>query len=432
MGSKPFVVAYVGLLLLFAGGLASAQEEAAAVKPGTVITMQNWQQYKNYMPQGLQLLFEGKAPWKLEPTYRMVIGATHHYRWPTYEQNTEKYSSGVKVVALPDGGHMIKGYVAGLPFPNPSAPLRGWKVLVNTWYRPLPWEECTPAWHLYRRDRLGNENLTVGNQSYREFSHISDPVEPVTDPLSQGIYYSEFLSVLEPEQARYTAQLTLYYDDETKPETVFVFIPALRRSLRLSSAARCSPVVGSDFTQDDVHTGWNGGIVRWDAKFVRTGFVPSLVQVDPKVAGQRANYDNALMPEPTLGDWEMRPVDIISVKRIAAQRAGYCYGNRVMYIDSESWANLWSDLYDVNGQFWKLQMINHPGAKVPQVGYTTDSGRFIEMIWDYQSGHVSGVTSAAPNGDDVKGNSDCANYNGVNYTKANKYNTVSALSTIMR
>jgi hypothetical protein len=77
-------------------------------------------------------------------------------------------------------------------------------------------------------------------------------------------------------------------------------------------------------------------------------------------------------------------------------------------------------------------MINHPGANVPLVGYTTDSGRFIETIWDYQSGHVSGVTSAAPNGDDTRGNQDCANYNGINYTLADKFNTVSALATIMR
>jgi hypothetical protein len=430
MGGKSFIPG-IAMLLLLTSGLAAAQEEAA-IKPGTVIDMQNWKQYQAYMPQGLQMLFNGDAPWKLEPAYKMVIGPSHHYRWPTYEANTEKYAGGVKVVDLPDGGHMISGYVAGLPFPNPAEPLKGWKVLVNAWYRPLPWEECSPAWHLYRRDRMGNENLTVGSQSYREFSHISDPARPITDPQSQGIYYSEFLEVEEPEQARYTAQLTLYYDNLTKSEDVFVFIPALRRSLRLSSAARCSPVVGSDFSQDDVHTGWNGGIVRWEVKFLRTGWVPSLVQVDPKVGGQRSNYDDALMPEPTLGEWEMRPVDIISVKRIPSQRAGYCYGDRVMYVDSETWANLWSDLYDMNDKFWKLQMINHPGAKIPLVGYTTDSGRFIETIWDYQSGHVSGVTSAAPNGDDTRGNQDCANYNGVNYTIADKFNTVSALASIMR
>ncbi|HTW86727.1 MAG TPA: hypothetical protein VMD75_01860, partial [Candidatus Binataceae bacterium] len=81
MSGKSSVVACVGILLLFAGGLAAAQEEAA-IKPGTVITMQNWQNYKDYLPAGLQLMFDGKTPWKLEPDYRMVIGPTHNYRWP--------------------------------------------------------------------------------------------------------------------------------------------------------------------------------------------------------------------------------------------------------------------------------------------------------------------------------------------------------------
>ncbi|MBF6570669.1 MAG: DUF1329 domain-containing protein [Candidatus Binataceae bacterium] len=428
--------AYVMIVIVsvFLGvGMGAAQEEGAPpLKPGTVIDMHNWQQYKAYMPIGLQMLFAGQEAWKLEPDYRMTIGPTHHYKWPTYDQNTEKYSHLVKIDNLPNGGHTISGYVAGLPFPSPSEPLKAWKMLVNVWYRPLPWEECAPAGHVYRRDRFGNENLTVVTQSYRRFSHISDPIEPVTDPAAQGIDYSEFLQVQQPEQARYTAQLTLYYVDMTKSEDVFVFIPALRRTLRLSSAARCSPVVGSDFSQDDVHTGWNGGFVRWDAKFLRTGWVPSLVQVDPKIYGLRSTFDGALMPKPVVGEWEMRPVNVISVKRIASQRAGYCYGDRVMYVDAESWANLWSDLYDMNMKYWKFQMIAHPGAKIPGVGYTTDSGRFIEVIWDTQSGHISGVTSTAPNGDDVRANADCENYNGTNYTVAAKYNTVSALSSIMR
>jgi hypothetical protein len=39
--------------------------------------------------------------------------------------------------------------------------------------------------------------------------------------------------------------------DLAKARETYVFVPSLRRSLRLSSSARCSPILGSDFVQDD-------------------------------------------------------------------------------------------------------------------------------------------------------------------------------------
>jgi hypothetical protein len=40
----------------------------------------------------------------------------------------------------------------------------------------------------------------------------------------------------------------------------YVFVPALRRSLRLSVSARCSPLFGTDMMRDDQRVGWNGGV----------------------------------------------------------------------------------------------------------------------------------------------------------------------------
>jgi hypothetical protein len=50
--------------------------------------------------------------------------------------------------------------------------------------------------------------------------------------------------VIAPEQAKYLTNLTIYYTDIERPEQVYVFVPALRRSLRISSAGRCAPLVG--------------------------------------------------------------------------------------------------------------------------------------------------------------------------------------------
>ena len=86
-----------------------------------------------------------------------------------------------------------------------------------------------------------------------------------------GTWYTEWLMEETPEQARYTASLNLFFVDQEKnpfPDT-FVFVPALRRSLRLASTARCSPVFGFDWSYDDAKTnGFNGSTSIYDGTFL--------------------------------------------------------------------------------------------------------------------------------------------------------------------
>jgi hypothetical protein len=49
------------LLPLITPALAQDKDSAQGTIPvGTKITMQNWQQYKQFMPDGMAVLFEGK------------------------------------------------------------------------------------------------------------------------------------------------------------------------------------------------------------------------------------------------------------------------------------------------------------------------------------------------------------------------------------
>jgi hypothetical protein len=46
--------------------------------PGMIITMRNWQQYRDYMSDGVQALFEGKYAWKMPADVEIDVG--HAYR----------------------------------------------------------------------------------------------------------------------------------------------------------------------------------------------------------------------------------------------------------------------------------------------------------------------------------------------------------------
>src|SRR5579875_3413116 len=83
----------VFLALALAANVRAAGEESGVPPPGTVITMQNWQQYKGAMQDGLQVLFHGDNFYKLPSDFSMEIGPTHDY--PLFFNDTattEKYS----------------------------------------------------------------------------------------------------------------------------------------------------------------------------------------------------------------------------------------------------------------------------------------------------------------------------------------------------
>ncbi|MBF6569750.1 MAG: DUF1329 domain-containing protein [Candidatus Binataceae bacterium] len=431
--------ALVASLILVATAKVMAQEKMIApgtmtqgesIAPGTVITPQNWGQYKNFMQDGLQVLFEGKYFWKLPSDFQMTIGPTHDYPLPeAYRKATEKYSHRVKIVNLPDGGHSITGYVAGMPFPNPSGPLQGWELLVDTWYAFVPHITCSPLSRVYLHDRYGNETQEATSLVYRQFTYIADGKLPSTDPAGPGIYYSEYTRVLAPEQSQYTTQLTLYYADPTKTEDLFLFIPALRRTLRLSAAARCSPFVGTDFTQDDVKQLFNGGIVRFDADYRGVRKTLHLTDADPHAWPDPNNYyQPVFFPKPTVGKWEVRDNYVLDVKRIPSQRKGYCYGSRMLYVDTQQLIQTWADIYDESLKLWKIYSFQSFGFPVGDQGKQLYSGGFVVDGWDMQNTHMTGWLVVPPFGNDDL----CMKMNGSNYADAKQYSSVAGLSMIMR
>src|SRR5260370_16826741 len=81
------------------------------------------------------------------------------------------------------------------------------------------------------------------------------------------------------EQSKFTTVLTIFWQDNLREEDDYVFVPALRRSLRLSASARCSPLFGSDAIKDDQRYGWNGGVGKFTGKWLRDMKLFSLVPI---------------------------------------------------------------------------------------------------------------------------------------------------------
>jgi len=413
----------------------ASTEHQGGILPSTSITMHNWKNYKQFMPLGMQDMFEGKYFWKMPPDVEMNVRETKVYPLPPgYVEASEKYGSQTRVVHLPGGHNDVAGYIAGRPFPNPAEPDKGYKILANVWYSYLP--------HLYvnapgnmatscTQDRFGNVSCTKIIFVYRQLAYNTDPGIPRNAEHGGDVWYSEWLMLEEPEQSKYTANLLLFHKDNQLSQDSYVFVPALRRSLRLAVTARCAPVAGSDFVQDDYNTkGFNGGLALFDSKYLGARKTLALANDYANVTGDFPhNWAMPLgWPKPSWGAFELRNLDLIDVRRVPSERAGYCYGSRIMYVDQAYAYADWIEIYDQNLELWKIfgggaaHVVDVPGVGRVVTNSVVSGG------WDIQNDHASYFSSI-----DKAGHEPFFNQNAPKeYQDLSRYSTPGGLMQILQ
>jgi Conjugal transfer protein/Protein of unknown function (DUF1329) len=258
----------------------------------------------------------------------------------------------------------------------------------------------------------------------------SDQGVPRVDPLAAGAWYSEWLMVEQPEQSKYTAALTLFWQDNLKDEDDYAFVPALRRSLRLSSTARCAPLLGSDMVKDDQRVGWNGGVGKFVGKWLRDQKLLTLEEMNGQAAGTfPGEYDGVLgWPKPSWGDWETRDTYVVDVRRIPELAPGYCYGSRVDYVDKQYYTNIAEDIYDTNLKLWKVVWVGQSPTQLDNYGEQPAACGIVETYWDVQNDHVSYVTSFNPKGTCVLNDSKVP----PQWNNVRKYATPAGLNMLMQ
>jgi hypothetical protein len=409
--------------------LTATARQDGTLAPGTKITIGNWPLYQQYLPMGMQELFAGWRSWKMPQEVEIDVGPTViHPLPPAY---IEAPGNGVRVVHLPNGHNDIANYVAGQPFPNPQEPDKGYKLLVDLWFAYAPHLIAgTPAnpFRTCVEDRYSNISCTLLSYVYRQTAYNTDPGFAREDP-GTDVWFTEWTGVEAPEQSKYTAQLTEFFKDHQRPEELYVYIPAFRRSIRLGVPARCTQVVGTDYLQDDARNiGFNGGIALFDARFLGHRKILALTGNYAAAAG---NFpDNYYMPlgwpKPSWGPWQVRDVDVIDVQRVPAERAGYCYGSRIIYQDSINHYALWEDVYDADQRLWKIALVAPRDTIGPSLGLVPAS--VTSCIWDVQNHHLTTGTTQDKYGHDVFINSDVP----AEYRDFSKYATPGGLVQIMK
>ncbi len=371
--------------------------QTAAIPPGTVITMSNWQQFRDFMPAGMIALFEGKYFWKMPAEIQIEVGPTvTHPLSKNYLAATEKYGQQIRIKELPSGGLTLENYHGGIPFPNAAEPHKGWKLLANLWYRYIPHLVVDTYGVGCAIDSSANTNCQAYVGVKRQMAYNTDSDAPAEPAGPDARYFTEWFMTLEPEQDRYTAYLTVNYADPERPETTYVFLPSLRRYQPVSNAARCVEGGGLDQSYEDFHNGLDTNLTEMEVEDMGHRKMLALVDVTPPSSPFPGDLLMPLaFPTPKWGKWQLRDVDVLGLKKIPSKAGSYCYGKRVIYADSAYAFPLWEDMWDTKGNLWKFAALFPLSVDVPGVGPVDTAALDVEVWWDIQRNHATFVSEPA-------------------------------------
>ena len=145
-----------------------------------------------------------------------------------------------------------------------------------------------------------------------------------------------------------------------------------------------------DVNFEDFHNGFDSNLTELDVQYRAQRKIIGLVDANPPSGPFPADVAMPLgFPTPKWGNWQVRDVDVISIKKIPAKAKGYCYGERVIYADRQFSYPLWEELYDKSGQLWKIFGIYPLKVDVPGVGPVNTAALDVESYWDIQNHHAS-------------------------------------------
>jgi hypothetical protein len=317
----------------------------ADVEPGDVITSQSVEKVKDLVSPGLE--------WCIRHGFPITIVEPTKIEWPqAYREATERYASQVRLGA--DGLRMID-YVAGLPFPNidPSDPRIAVKIMWNYDHNTFATDDIDARNFDADTGSIADHGpMTIERHflldHFRRLFWIGrlyvEPKPSMPNPtgyqMQQGLY-----PVLEPFDVKGVGFVSARYIDPAHSDDSWLYVPALRRVRRLSTAQRSDALFGQD-TDVDSYGGYAGHIAWMDWKYLGEKEIIAVGHARHFPVKWHETVDWAFDEV-----WEKRKVHVVEGISKLAQ---YAFSKRVLYVDKVTWGIPYSDMYDQAGELWKI------------------------------------------------------------------------------
>ena len=330
---------------------------AAVPAPGTVVNRANLTQYKHLLGPGMQWIVDRGASLPARG-YKRILDP------PPYAAATEKFAG--QVTLSPDGTALIN-HVAGKPFPaiDPSDPWLATKLMFN-FSAAIAVDDSDTRNFDCDTGQVGAGGRATRVEKHFLIDHIRrlffrerlvvDP-KPEMPNRDDARFKEALYPLIEPFDLKGTGFTFTRFQDNTRQDDSWLYLPQLRRVRRLSSAQRSDALFGQD-TDADSYEGYQGNIAWMHWRLVGEKVILATMHAEQlpvrwgKPSGDFLHYDV----------WEPREVWVIEGVSKLSQ---YAYSKRVIYLDKEIYRIPMTDMYDPGGELWKVWVNNYKFAKDP-------------------------------------------------------------------
>ena len=165
--------------------------------------------------------------------------------------NEGKFTTGPDGVLLEKATGQQPTYVLGLPFPtidekDPAAAVKiVWNMFYRSWYFGNIFAESQVLWV----NSTGLERRADIQACFAYYDGVPKDEMPESNP--HNFLYRQLALVRGPADLQGTAALTWRYRDPGTRDSVWAYVPALRRVRQTTPANRSDGFLGSDVSQDD-------------------------------------------------------------------------------------------------------------------------------------------------------------------------------------
>jgi hypothetical protein len=325
----------------FPYSLGPLQEDG--ITPGMKIDKTNFQVATGVLPSAiLKLLEAGDFALSVQETTNLPLRQE-------YIEATQQHYGKASIGAVE-----LQNYVAGLPFPviDVQDPQAGLKVAWNYRYRDRG--ETVQYWPT---NELRNSSGTVERSEsfYVVFmfgTRRPDPEKNLPAWERSGVYTKRYMRVLAPADAEGRQILSLTYENDSLLDDQWAYDPRTRRTRKVVYNPYESPGGGELLMEDT--SGFNGYIHTYEWKYLGEQVVlaPGPIRTaEPTLSGKGNWY-------PT-DPWELRKAMVVEATPKGSHPV---YGKRVMYLDLQTYANLYTLAYDREGNHKRtfFQVYFHP------------------------------------------------------------------------
>ena len=320
--------------------------------PGTEINGANYNKYMHLFPPEFLIFFKEDIKDMMSPIHINVvetksIGIPHTYL-EISKTNEGKYDLNAE-------GHITPSFDSnGIPFPNlhPGDKDFVTKLMWNYAFR-YSYDDMHESGFLGTfQKRKGMDVKRVSFGVFGTYYKHRLVVGPKPDKESHnGLYSATLYCGHAPESLKGLKFLVHRHLDITKQDTMYLYLPRMKRVLRGETGQRSTPIVGSILAPDDFF-GFDGQISNFiytllgDKKILAIGNSEFASEINVNKTPQEVPFPSR--------NYEIKDVYII---QITPKDPKYPQKRKIVYMDKDSLQIYYSIVWDRADNLWKVSLL---------------------------------------------------------------------------